>query len=65
MTTKDAKFIRSFISSDLSEIPKSARFYKQVGGKKIYKDILTDKFWIVEPRTFSFYVEEWRGKCPC
>ena len=62
---QNAKFVRAFRISDLKELPASARYYKSIGSKMIYKDTLTDKFWIVEKGIWSYYVEEWRGECPC
>jgi len=65
MITDKAYLVRVFRISDLRELPPSARFYKKVGGRDIYKDTLTDKFWIVEKGIMSYQVEEWRGECRC
>ncbi len=65
MATDKAHLIRIFWISDLKELPPSARYYKTVGRRDIYKDRFTDKFWIVEKGIMSYKVEEWRGECKC
>lgn len=53
------------VISHVSELPRGAYFYKEKDGLMIYKNRLTDEFYILKPFTFGYEVFVYKGVCKC